>query len=634
MFSLLITIISIALVAALALATLYYGSDAFNRGAAGAEASKLITQQQQLLGATELFIAREGRIPNGTDELVSLGYLKNEPLAFQAMPVAVAASTPWVMPAPQQQVVFVMAQAPTEVCRAYNARTMGMDGIAPRAHEGYSAQCFGARGAHKVVVAKSSEAVAAALGVTPAVLDNDEFVAAPLPAVEDVPAWVVVPGQSTGSDGNTPTLPAEPGASVVAVTTNTAQGLSTPVGGPADSGEVTFSNSGEEPATLVFSGVSAPYSLSASSCSAPAGGSCTVTVTLSASAPVGDAPAQTLVATGAGNGAVSTPLSGSVRGSVAEVLNGPNLTVTPNAWGAFDGLSAGAFTVRNAGNEPMTLVVTTLDVPFGYANGCVDVAPGATCSIDINWSWVTAPPMTYAVSLVFAGADQGNPSNLTVTGTLQGANVTTSDSFDLEGTYSAANANKPTRVATLYNTGNLAASLDVYPQDPLFQVAENNCANLQPGASCTVTLTMDTNWYYSGGPRVYTSFVVTGGVNNVYIYGSGVNLASELEWQDAGTVVDFGTGAYNTTTTRTKIVRNLGNKPWTPDGFVYNAPGLVGDEVTSNFAQACGSVDPGMQCTVTFTYSRKYSRPNWTANNVFMAPADFSNTLTMRGNTP
>ena len=38
MFSLIITIISVALVAALALATLYYGGDAFNEGRPKAEA--------------------------------------------------------------------------------------------------------------------------------------------------------------------------------------------------------------------------------------------------------------------------------------------------------------------------------------------------------------------------------------------------------------------------------------------------------------------------------------------------------------------------------------------------------------------------------------------------------------------
>ena len=44
MFSLIVTIIAIALVAALALATLYYGGSAFNQSSAKAQAAKLLNQ--------------------------------------------------------------------------------------------------------------------------------------------------------------------------------------------------------------------------------------------------------------------------------------------------------------------------------------------------------------------------------------------------------------------------------------------------------------------------------------------------------------------------------------------------------------------------------------------------------------
>ena len=54
MFSLIISIISIALVAALALATIYYGGDAFNKGSAAAKASQLINEGQQIAGAVTL----------------------------------------------------------------------------------------------------------------------------------------------------------------------------------------------------------------------------------------------------------------------------------------------------------------------------------------------------------------------------------------------------------------------------------------------------------------------------------------------------------------------------------------------------------------------------------------------------
>jgi hypothetical protein len=74
MFSLIITIISIALVAALALATLYYGGSAFNKGSAGATAARIINEGQQINGAVQLARAdaAAGGVAVGVD-LANLG---------------------------------------------------------------------------------------------------------------------------------------------------------------------------------------------------------------------------------------------------------------------------------------------------------------------------------------------------------------------------------------------------------------------------------------------------------------------------------------------------------------------------------------------------------------------------------
>lgn len=54
MFSLIISIIAIALVAALAGASVYYGGSAFNKGTAGADASAFMNAGQQINGAFAL----------------------------------------------------------------------------------------------------------------------------------------------------------------------------------------------------------------------------------------------------------------------------------------------------------------------------------------------------------------------------------------------------------------------------------------------------------------------------------------------------------------------------------------------------------------------------------------------------
>lgn len=86
MFSLIITIISIALVAALALATLYYGGSAFNKGQAGAKAAQLINEGQQVNGAVTIYNADliSGDTTAVTDVagLVTAKYLSQAPASF------------------------------------------------------------------------------------------------------------------------------------------------------------------------------------------------------------------------------------------------------------------------------------------------------------------------------------------------------------------------------------------------------------------------------------------------------------------------------------------------------------------------------------------------------------------------
>lgn len=83
MFSLIISIISIALVAALAAATVYFGGAAFNKGAAGADASAFINAGQQIAGAFTL-AATDGDNAATIAELTNVAvgtevYLAQEP---------------------------------------------------------------------------------------------------------------------------------------------------------------------------------------------------------------------------------------------------------------------------------------------------------------------------------------------------------------------------------------------------------------------------------------------------------------------------------------------------------------------------------------------------------------------------
>lgn len=86
MFSLIVTIISVVLVAILAIATIFYGGDFAKDGQAKAKQTKVLQEGNQVAGALELYKADHGGFPTGTSDdiknaLVSQNYLKTIPSA-------------------------------------------------------------------------------------------------------------------------------------------------------------------------------------------------------------------------------------------------------------------------------------------------------------------------------------------------------------------------------------------------------------------------------------------------------------------------------------------------------------------------------------------------------------------------
>ena len=79
MFSLIIVIVSIALVALLAVATIYYGGTAFSSSGESANASRVLNESQQLTGAATVYNVREGQQLTELADLVTAQYLKSIP---------------------------------------------------------------------------------------------------------------------------------------------------------------------------------------------------------------------------------------------------------------------------------------------------------------------------------------------------------------------------------------------------------------------------------------------------------------------------------------------------------------------------------------------------------------------------
>lgn len=169
MFSLIITIVAIALVAALALATLYYGGTAFQKSTVSARATRVITHGQQIQGAQDMFRADFGRWPT-QEELLGDNdrgfiYLRSWPEFAQAPSTqgltaqawAEQTPSPWVIPDPVQPTAVLADTVSEEVCAAINEKTRGDDGISKMISTAYATQCFSPEdGKFTVVITKAS----------------------------------------------------------------------------------------------------------------------------------------------------------------------------------------------------------------------------------------------------------------------------------------------------------------------------------------------------------------------------------------------------------------------------------------------------------------------------------------------
>lgn len=318
MFSLIITVISIALVAALALATLYYGGSAFNKGAAKADAAKILLQGQQLIGASELFKAGENRWPANMAELQSSKYITSVPQAKAAVQSAVelanAAGTEWTMPKAKTPMFLLSNVASLDVCGYVNQQgSLKNKGVLVQAYPGLAIQCYGPAATLKVVIKKDTDStsldgplqdidpteVGTALppGVT-------ECIANPLecrnqwnqhPPGWDPGVWTQLPGTTPSTPPGSPDGGAEPALppySVEYASSGAPDKLvfSFPgVGVQSSPEQVTVTNNGSSPLTFGNIGAStvSPFSLTENNCVslilAP-GESCSVSIAFTPSA--------------------------------------------------------------------------------------------------------------------------------------------------------------------------------------------------------------------------------------------------------------------------------------------------------------------------------------------------------------
>ena len=80
MFSLIITIVSIALVVALVAATMYHGGDTLTQGRTTADAAAFVSGGQQVAGAATMYLSLESAAPADVAALITKKYLASAPV--------------------------------------------------------------------------------------------------------------------------------------------------------------------------------------------------------------------------------------------------------------------------------------------------------------------------------------------------------------------------------------------------------------------------------------------------------------------------------------------------------------------------------------------------------------------------
>lgn len=144
MFSLIITLIALALVVILVLATMYFGGSAFGRGAAKASAETLVNQSVQIGAAADLAIAQGKSIaytPRVTFPVELLKTMPVPPKSAYADGTPVAADWEYYLPG-QTSHFGLKTKVKKEVCMEIN-KSQGFVGI-PAAWDGETRlQCFG-----------------------------------------------------------------------------------------------------------------------------------------------------------------------------------------------------------------------------------------------------------------------------------------------------------------------------------------------------------------------------------------------------------------------------------------------------------------------------------------------------------
>lgn len=372
MISLVLAVISIALVVALVVLGNFYGGSKLSDAAAQADALRLRTEDQQIMAAVDIFSADHSRFPHSIHELVEGNYLRAIPRgALNATEVQAQATTlranagpgerpGWSVPIAGQPIILTETTVPLEVCRQYNQVSRGDNGILKQVLENLQSQCYGTSGVYRVVATKGR------LAVLSTAVSPTEVLSGGIPAIDTGSVWWDIP-PTTELKGVVDSEK-KPFAQLALSPSSSENFGSLQLGQVAAAGERVLSNKGNIAAEGINLAVPEGFTLSSNTCSAvlSPNASCTFTVQF---APAVAKRYDTNVAISSTNGgAVALTVAGEGQTALAK-LSGLN----------FGNLASGREVVLEAVLENRGIGPVTLAVPVVAGAGFA-LAPGGTCA--------------------------------------------------------------------------------------------------------------------------------------------------------------------------------------------------------------------------------------------------------------
>lgn len=487
MFSLIIVIIAITLVALLALAAIYYGGDALRKGGARAQAVTYLNQSQQIMGGAQLFRTDHGRWPASLDELVASHYLTSTPtppVLAQAIEVPLIPSAyadenlaHWTTVQTNAPFYWVRRNVSKDVCRSVNLLARGDNGIYNAAIPSLAAQCFGTEERFTVI-----------LGFPGA--DNPtmgEAVPGANPDLHVDPSgggWAQEPDVYEGGTGTSPLSGTSIDFGGVLVGNSTSNGL-------------TFTNRTTAPVALnSLTGLPVNVTRKAGTgmCGMggfvlAAGASCRIELTF---APTAAGPVSS-------NVTLSTNYPGSPNFSFGVTGTG-QVPLQAEALVSVSALQFGTqtintsttkpITVTNTGTAALTVASAVINDTANYAvtNGCTTVAPNKSCTVSVRFTPTTvgAKPATLTIKSNASQATQV----ISVSGTGESVAAASWSSTALTFDDQVINRDSQQKTTVLTNTGTASLSIASVTLSDTSNYSVSGCtAALAPNASCTLTVT-------------------------------------------------------------------------------------------------------------------------------------------------